>query len=256
VGREGTTMTPQETLYLNAHVHTFDRGNLTAEAILVQGDRIAAVGARDAVEGAAGKGARRVDLAGSTVVPGFNDSHCHILSFGLDLDRLDVSPEAARTIEDVKRAVARRAEETAENGWVLGRGYNQNDLDERRHPTRHDLDVVSPDHPVVLWHTSGHALTCNSRALARAGITAATETPFGGAIERDEHGEPTGVLMEDPAMEMLAAHIPRPTIAEGAEAIVRAMQAMAREGITSASDAATGEGESIDAAVMMYQQAL
>jgi predicted amidohydrolase YtcJ len=143
----------------------------------------------------------------------------------------------------------------AEGEWIIGRGYDQNTLAEGRHPTRADLDQVGGGRPVVLRHTSGHALTANSRALELAGITASTKTPDGGDIERDEHGEPTGVLKES-AMDLLEDAVPAPSRQEGAEAIVRAMDVMASQGITSASDAATGSGASIDAELSMYRAAM
>ncbi|MDQ2741007.1 MAG: amidohydrolase [Chloroflexota bacterium] len=242
------------TLYLNARVHTMDRQNPLAEAVLVEGERIMAVGARDDLT-ARFPAAERVVLAGQALMPGFNDCHCHILSFGLNLAMLDVGPDAVRDIEDIKAVVARGAEEMALSGWIQGRGYDQNALAERRHPMRHDLDEPSHGFPTVLTQISGHALTCNSRALELAGIGPATRTPAGGEIERDEHGVPNGVLKET-AMDLLEAVLPRPTTEEGSVAILRAMETMARQGITSASDAATGQGDSIEPALAMYRRAL
>lgn len=242
----------ERVLYANARIYTMDPEQPRADTMLVEGDRIAAIGSRDDL---AAPGVRKVDLAGQTVIPGFNDCHCHILSFGLELDRLDVGADAVRTIEDVKAVVARRAEQMGLGEWVLGRGYDQNSLLERRHPTRLDLDSAENTRPVVLWHTSGHALTCNSRALAQAGITANTVTPSGGEIERDDHGEPNGVLKES-AMDLLEDVLPVPSVEQGADAILRAMRAMANQGITSASDAATGQGQEIEPALEMYRNAL
>lgn len=249
-------MAEQATIYENCTIFTMDRAAPPAEALLVGGDRIVAVGAADEVESQADSGTRRVDLAGRTVVPGFNDCHCHVLSFGLALERLDVGADAVRSIEEIKLAVRRRAAVSAEGAWILGRGYDQNALQERRHITRYDLDEAAPAQPVVLWHTSGHALACNSRALELAGVRANTSPPAGGDIERDAHGEPTGVLKEAPATDLVSRAIPSPTIAQGAEAIVRAMEVMARQGVTSATDASTGEGESISPSLEMYRTAL
>jgi predicted amidohydrolase YtcJ len=249
-------MNEQAQLYLNCSVLTMDAATPRAEALLVRDGRVAGVGTREEMEEQVGPDLRRVDLAGGTVVPGFNDCHCHILSFGLDLARIDLGADAVSTIDEIKRAVAERARLAREGDWVLGRGYDQNALRERRHPTRFDLDEVSRDHPVVLWHTSGHALTCNSRALQLPGITAATPTPPGGDIQRDEHGEPTGVLLEAPAMDLLLTVLPAPSVAQGAEAIIQAIQVMASQGITSASDAATGHGASIAPELAMYRKAL
>jgi predicted amidohydrolase YtcJ len=244
----------RDTLYVNGIVYSMDEGTVPAEALLVRGGRIATVGSNDMVREAATAGARSVDLEGQTVVPGFNDSHAHILSFGLTLEQLDVSVDAVRTIGDIQRALTRRVVESPPGGWILGRGYDQNMLAENRHPTRHDLDEVSPHHPVMLGHTSGHVLTCNSRALEVAGITAGTVDPFGGVIDRDDRGQPTGVLKEG-AMKMIDAVIPPPSVEQGAQAIIRAMEKMASFGITSASDAATGSAGSLETTLCMYRNA-
>jgi predicted amidohydrolase YtcJ len=242
------------TLYCNATIHTMSDTGSTAEAMLVRDGSIAAVGSLSDVENGALAGDRRVNLEGQAVVPGFNDCHAHILGFGLDLEQIDVSVDAVRTIADIARAVRARSAEMPAGEWVLGRGYDQNMLAEHRHPTRRDLDEAVPDHPLVLWHTSGHVLTCNSKALERAEITAGSENPAGGEIERDEHGEPTGLLKES-AMELMGRIIPPPGTEESSEAILRAMEVMASFGITSATDAATGHGASIDPELEAYRRA-
>jgi len=238
-------------LFNNASFITLNPAYPQAEALLVQDGRIAAVGSRADVADQAPSDVRTVDLGGRTAVPGFNDAHCHVLSYGLTLDQVDVSPDTVQTIDDLKRALGQRVSQTEQGEWVLGRGYNQNGLQERRHPTRADLDQVSEAHPIVLWHTSGHALTCNSAALRRAGIDRNTTTPAGGDIEHDEHGELTGVLKEYPAMGPLTESIAPPSRKRGAEAITRAMQAMAAQGITTAGDAATTPED-----LVMYRDAL
>jgi predicted amidohydrolase YtcJ len=231
-----------------------DESAPAAEAMLVRGDRIAAIGSLGEVEAAADRDTRRVDLEGQAVIPGFNDAHCHILSLGQNLRQIDVSADAVRAIGDVQRAVRERAGGTPLGEWVLGRGYDQNMLAERRHPTRQELDEATDRHPVVLWHTSGHVLTANSLALERAGITAETDDPPGGVVDRDEHGEPTGLLKES-AMELIGAAVPRPDVAEGAAAIREAMSLMGSFGITGATDAATGHGPSAEPELAMYRRA-
>ncbi len=242
------------TLYTNCAVHTMD-GVAPAGALLIEGERIVAVGPSYQPEAQASPGARRVDLEGQTVVPGFNDSHAHILWVGLALEQVDVGVDAVNGIEDICRAVQARVRTTPTGDWVLGRGYQQTALREQRHPTRHDLDEISPDHPVMLRHTSGHVLTCNSLALQRAGITRETPSPAGGEIDRDQHGEPTGVLKES-TMDLIYDVIPPPSLGQGTEMILRAMDLMARQGITSVSDAATGHGSSAEPELAMYRAAL
>jgi predicted amidohydrolase YtcJ len=226
-----------------------------ADALLIDGERILAVGRLADVEAAVQRGARRVDLEGQTVIPGFNDCHCHVLGIGLGLSQIDVSADAVRTIGDIQRAVGARAAAVPEAQWIVGRGYDQNMLAERRHPTRAELDAAAPHHPVMLRHTSGHVVAGNSRALEAAGIGMRTADPAGGEIERGPDGEPTGLLKEA-AMELLLAAIPPPTRQQGSTAIVRATEVMASYGITSATDAATGEGESAEPELAMYRGAL
>src|SRR5581483_11929979 len=144
---------------------------------------------------AAAPHAKRIDLAGRTLAPGFIDAHAHIWKIGhllttmLDLRR-------ASSVEGIVDAVRRFGAKLPEGRWLLGRGYNEAALDERRPPTRYDLDRASPQRPVVLTRTCGHIYAANSAALAAAGISAATQPPVRGVIERDDHGEPTGLLHE------------------------------------------------------------
>jgi predicted amidohydrolase YtcJ len=247
-------MHDEATLYVNGTVHTMRKSEETADALLVRGDRITAIGSREDVAALA-PGANRVDLDGCTVIPGFNDSHAHLLSFGLTLEQLDVSADTVHTIAEIVVAVRQRARDTPDGAWIHGRGYNQNELTEGRHVTRHELDPVSDGRPVVLDHTSGHVLTCNTAALQGAGITRYSVDPPGGEIDRDHHGEPTGLLKES-AMEMLRRVIPDPSEEEGKHAILRAMDILSAFGITSASDACTGHGPSIEPELAMYRAAL
>ena len=249
-------MDGEHILFINGNILTMDPDNPRAEAVAVIDGRIHLVGPTNIIRPRGPhRDGRYVDLGGKTVIPGFNDSHCHILSFGLDLGRMDVSADRVKSIADIERLIAERAEKAAPHEWLLGRGYDQNQLQEGRHPTAEELDRASGGRPVVLWHTSGHVLTASTRALQLAGITANTTTPPGSAIERDEHGRPTGVLKESPAMDLIARVLPAPSVEEGSEAILRAMEVMARQGITSASDAATGRGDDIEPELEMYRRA-
>lgn len=246
-------MPNEATLYSHGIIHTMRPGEDPADSLLVRGDHIAAVGTRDDLLALAGA-ADRVDLDGYTVIPGFNDCHAHLLPFGLTLDQLDVSADSVHSIAEIAGAVEQRARRTESREWIHGRGYNQNELVEARHITRLELDRVSSGQPVVLDHTSGHVLVCNTAALERAGITRDTENPAGGEIEHDEHGNPTGLLKEA-AMDLLRRVIPTPTELEGRDAILKAMTTLSTFGITSASDAWTGRGPSIESELDMYRAA-
>ncbi len=226
-----------DTLFRRGHFITLDPTRPFAQALAVRDGKIVAVGTEDELDALIGPRTRVVDLEGSTVVPGFHDAHCHILLFGLSLVEVDV--RAATTLAEVMAGVAAQAQRLPAGRWIRGGGYNENKLAERRHPTRHDLDPVSPEHPVFLSHVSGHMAVANSRALALAGITRATPDPEGGVIERDEHGEPTGLLKET-AQELIKKILPPYTLAETKAALAAAGKQMASEGITSAQDAWAG----------------
>jgi predicted amidohydrolase YtcJ len=213
-------------------LHTIDPSQPHATALAIADDRILAVGDDQAIRALAGPTTRRVDLAGRTVVPGFNDSHVHLWKMGMLLTQVNARPAAAPSIADLVDAYADRARHTPPGQWIEGRGYDENRLAEQRHPTRADLDRAAREHPVVLGRTCGHIIVANSRALQLAGISAATPDPPGGQIDRDEQGQPTGVLRET-AMGLVRAIQPPPSEAELAQALIGAGRNCLALGITS-----------------------
>ena len=141
--------------------------------------------------------ARVVDCAGQTVIPGFIDAHCHVLAYAASLAAIDCSPRNVSSIEDIVHEVSQYATTMPRGEWIRAAGYSEFDLREKRHPTREDLDVVSPHHPVRLNHRSGHACVLNSLALERVGIASDFEEPEGCTVGRDlVTGEPNGLLLE------------------------------------------------------------
>ncbi|HXH82546.1 MAG TPA: amidohydrolase [Candidatus Tectomicrobia bacterium] len=226
-----------DAVFLNGEILTLDARDRRVEALATLHGRIVALGTTREIRALAGARTRRHDLGGATVVPGFNDAHCHVLSFGFTL--LQVSLERARRMADIVAAVAARVHATPPGEWVRGHGYDDNKLAERRHPTRADLDPVSPGHPVWLQHTSGHMGVANSAALARAGIGRDTPDPEGGVIDRDARGEPTGVLKET-AQALLRGAIPPATLEQSKDALAAAGARFVAEGLTSVQDARAG----------------
>jgi predicted amidohydrolase YtcJ len=193
------------------------------EAIATDGDRIAAVGSRaELMPWAERRGARVVELDGRAVVPGFIDAHGHFPGAGVYAVFADLnSPPigAVDTIDDLVRILREQAQGTAAGEWVLGLGYDDTLLRERRHPTRADLDRVSTEHPVAASHVSGHLSVVNSRGLEALGFDASTPDPEGGVIRRDGHsGEPSGVLEETATEGLQALLVPS---ALGALRVVR-----------------------------------
>lgn len=242
-----------ETLLHNVTIYTMDERQPVASAMVWQDETILAVGEADDLS-ARCPGAKRVDGGGLFVVPGFNDCHCHILAYGLDLSAANLSPEHAPDIPSLIMQLRRWADEHPDAGWITGSFYDQNRMVERRHPTRHDLDQVSAEKPVFIEHTSKHGGVANSVALRIAAITRETPDPPGGTIERDARGEPTGVLLES-AVDLVTKHQPPLSHQQRVKGVHLAAQAMAEKGITAAADASTGWSD-LQAEIAAYAQAV
>jgi len=189
-------MSIADLLLTRANIITMDIKRPRAQMVAINGDKISLVG-DDEPEGVKGARTRVIDCQGRTVVPGFNDAHCHVFSFVRKLLSLDLSPSAVGSISDIKVAISRQAQNTPRGRWITGTDYNEFYLAEKRHPTRRDIDEVAPYHPVMLTHRSLHACVLNSLALSLVGITGETPEPPGGLIDRDiGTGEPNGILFE------------------------------------------------------------
>ena len=186
---------PSSQVFVNGTILTMDSENRTVEAIAIEGDRIVAVGSRAEIEGRTGDGSVIHDLRGQTLLPGFIDAHGHFPGSGLRVRALDLtSPPVGRieSLADLLAALRARAAATPPGDWILGFGYDDTLLAEKRHPSRRDLDSVSTEHPIYLWHISGHMGVANGPALERGGIDASTPDPEGGVIARDpETGAPS-----------------------------------------------------------------
>lgn len=233
-------------LFTNGTILTMDPNLPAAEAVGIIGEQIVAVGDRSSVEAALPAGARTYDLGGRTLIPGLNEAHNHMISFGQTLNQINCVYPAVESIADIVAKVAERAKNTPQGEWILGRGYDDNKLAERRHPNRHDLDRATTDHPVLIVNGSGHLSAVNSLALQRAGVTRNTEDPEGGHFVRDEHGEPTGVLHET-AQQPIRDQIPEPTVEDYVNALKNCNDAYVRAGITSSQDASSSHPDAIRA---------
>ncbi|TWP38486.1 amidohydrolase [Leekyejoonella antrihumi] len=235
-------MPAPEIIYTNAKVITmaesFDEAcnglTDTAEAFATLDGRVTGVGSNQEVLATGGPRTRIVDLKGATVLPGFIDAHSHFPGSGLQGIRwtdLSAPPNGlVRNIASLVEEMGRWAGHS--DGWVLGRGYDQTLLTETRHPTRWELDGVSPDRPVWVWHASGHMGVGNSRSLEVAGITANSANPTGGYIDKDPvSGQPTGLLQEA-AARLIEREIPPPSGSERDLAAAHAMREYLGVGVT------------------------
>jgi predicted amidohydrolase YtcJ len=181
----------------NANIVTMDRNRPAAQFIAVINGRITYVGDSGHIAEWQGDSTRVVDCGGKTVIPGFNDAHCHIYSFVRKLLSIDLSAPNIKCIDDILGIIKRSAKKAAPGEWITATDYNEFTLAEKRHPTRWELDKVAPNNPVVLSHRSLHACVLNSKALELAGINIASPEPSGAFIGRREtDGEPNGLLVE------------------------------------------------------------
>jgi predicted amidohydrolase YtcJ len=232
-------------LLVNGKIITMERARPAATALSIRAGRIVAVGDESEARAAA-PNAESIDLKGRTATPGLNDAHAHPMGVGFALADLDLSTPPNRSIRDLVGLVAETSKAREPGSWIVGRGYDQARLEEQRHPTRYDLDDVAPEHPVLLIRACHHIAVANSRALALAGITAATPDPDGGTIDRDEHGEPTGVVREA-AFERVRLAIGEPTEEQIADALVLGGRAFLASGVTSAVEAGISRPEQVRA---------
>ncbi|HEV2106927.1 MAG TPA: amidohydrolase [Thermomicrobiales bacterium] len=236
-------------LLVNGRILTMNPGQPEAEAVAIRSGRIAMVGDDPSVRLAAAPGSEIIDLRGRTAAPGLNDAHAHPISVGQALGDLNLASPPNRDIGDLLELVAEAARGQAPGTWIIGRGYDQARLADQRHPTRQDLDAVAPDHPVILIRACHHIAAVNSRALALAGITSGTPDPDGGTIDRDAHGEPTGVVRES-AQEMVRSVMGEPSIEDLKSALRRGGEAFLASGVTSTVEAGISNADQFQA----YQQ--
>jgi predicted amidohydrolase YtcJ len=222
------------TIYRNGRIYTNDPASPWAEAILVRGEEILAVGDDDEVTGLADKGARVVDLEKHFVMPGFNDAHVHIGGAGQDW--LAVRLNGTQSVAELQKRLAAGVAQHKEGEWITGSGWDHTFWPEKKFPSRQQLDVVSPKNPVILTHISGHVAVANSLALQLSEVTKSTSNPSGGEIERDDKGEPTGMLKEGAAMHLVESKIPSPPPEQRRRGIELALADIAQNGVTSVQD--------------------
>ena len=217
-GATAVAQTPADAIYHGGDVVTVDDKNPTAEAVAVKDGKILAVGKKADMLKFKGDQTKLIDLGGKTLLPGFVDGHGHCLYVGVQAasaNLLAPPDHTVRNIADLQAELKKwAAGETAKKfKLILGFGYDDAQLKEQRHPTRHDLDEVSKDLPVLIIHQSSHLAAMNTKALELAGITAETKNPPGGVIRREKDGKTPDGVLEETAF-MVAAVKVLPTIGE------------------------------------------
>jgi hypothetical protein len=228
-----------DTIFVHGNVYTGVPADtpfssvLRAEAIAVKGDRILAVGKNIDLDKFKGPQTQIVDLGGRFTMPGFNDAHLHLDDAGQT--KLSVDVTGVKSLDELRSKVAAKVSESRAGEWILGSGWDETLWPVKVTPTRWDLDEVSNGHPVFLVRIDGHIAVANTRALQLGSINLASRDPQGGHIDRNQTGEPTGILRET-AQESVLAVVPKPNHQQRRQGIELALADLAEHGVTSCQD--------------------
>ncbi|WP_154484742.1 amidohydrolase [Anaerosalibacter bizertensis] len=221
-------------IFINGKVATIDSKNSFAEAVAVENGKIAKVGSKEEVLELKNDKTEVIDLEGKLLLPGFNDSHMHLLMYSYHLQNVNLvgTTSIDNIIERTKNFIKER--NIASGKWILGIGWNQDYFTEgeRVFPTKYDLDKISTEHPIVFIRACYHIVIANSKAMELAGITKDSPQIEGGKFDLDENGEPIGIFREK-AQGLITSHIPEPTVEEIKEMLIEGMENANKCGLTS-----------------------
>lgn len=201
------------------------------EAIVVKEGKISFVGLYDEAMEIAGAGHQIIDLKGRTLLPGLIDGHAHFAAFSAQAIGAQILPPPDAGAKDLPTLITilkdwNTEENRALTGWIFGMGFDDSVLQEKRFPTKHDLDQVSTEFPIMIIHISGHFAVVNSKGLELLNITADSKNPEGGIIRRENGNEPNGVLEELAAIPYMLKAI-NPASKEASSQFFEAGQLMA-----------------------------
>ena len=225
-------------IFFNGRIITVDDAHPEAEAFAVTDGRFVAVGSNKELLSLRNTGTAVVDLGGATVLPGFNDSHMHLMSIGSGQEIVDLSQATSR--QEIVRLGVAFSRAHPDRAWLVGRGWSQERFPDRAMPSRGDLDKISADLPVFFIRMCGHVAVANSCALAKASITRNMQSPAGGQIDVDDDGHPTGILREN-AMGLVGRLLPSYGLEDYKRMFVNGARAAMSVGITSVTSDDIGE---------------
>lgn len=237
---------PADMIISGGIIYTMDEANPQVEAVAISNGKIVYVGTSVDVDKYKGEKTQVIDLKGETMTPGFIESHGHIMGLGYNEMNLDLMD--TKSWDEIVARVKEAADKAQPGEWIIGRGWHQDKWDKKPEKmvngfqTHEQLSAVSPNNPVFLSHASGHAGFANANAMKVAGVNQMSleqltkDLGEGGEIIRDKLGNPTG-LFNERAQGLIWKYVPENTEETDAQAFSLAMDACAREGITSFHDA-------------------
>lgn len=228
------TGVPADVVFVNGSIYTVDTNRTWASAVAVADGRIVYVGADEGAGTWTGPGTQVVDLDGRMMLPGFQDAHIHPISGGIEAAACDLN--GMQNVEEYLNAIEICARENPDEEWILGGGWSMSAFGPGANASRHLLDEIVPDRPVYLTSSDGHSAWVNTEALEIAGITAETQNPADGIIDRGPNGEPLGSLHEG-AMYLVGRHTPEVDLETRTAGLMYAINMLNDYGITSIQDA-------------------
>jgi predicted amidohydrolase YtcJ len=234
---------PPDAIYYHGHILTgigmgapgTGKGQFNfVSAVAIRDGIVTATGTDAELLQSKGPKTQTVDLAGAFAMPGINDAHTHMGEAGRI--QLSVNLIGSTSLDDMLARISQAAKAAPAGHWLQGGGWDHTRWAAKVLPTRQQLDAVIAGHPAIFSRVDGHIAIANSAALAEAGITKGTPDPKGGKFDHDAAGELTGIVREDPAMEMVWQKIPPPSLAERKRALSLALADAAMHGVTSVQD--------------------
>jgi predicted amidohydrolase YtcJ len=243
---EKPALVAADTIYFNGNVITLDSNELMAEAVAVKDGKILAVGDNETMMSLSNQDTHQVDLKGKTMLPGFVDGHSHLSGVAIQAVTANLLPppdgpgQNIAMLQRTLRDFMATSEMVKQHSVVIGFNYDDSQLEEGRHPNRHELDAVSTEMPIMITHQSGHIGVYNSKALEMFGINAESDDPSGGIIQREAGSkEPNGVLEENAHFALLYKIIPPFTVKENVAAMKAAEMQYLSNGFTTIQDGKT-----------------
>ena len=241
-------------IFINGKIYTMDNNRNIYEAVGIIGNKIEFLGTNEELLLKKKLETEIIDLKGNLLLPGFNDTHMHLVNSGYVMTQVGLV--GVNSIEDMNKKVEDyiNRNKIGENQWIRGRGWNQDYfLGERRFPTRYDLDKISTDIPIVLTRVCGHAAVVNSKALEILNIKKGSPQLESGQIDLDENGEPLGIFRET-AIYYIYDSMPEPSLEEVKNMMRVAIKELNKQGITSvgSDDFEALPGKSYDLIIRAY----
>lgn len=246
-----TPSTRPNLIFHNGIIATQDANQTVVQAVAIAGNRIITLGNDAAILALSGPDTTHIDLNGRLMVPGFIDTHIHFYEWALKRQGLKL--DDAASLDVLLARVRQAAGSHPADHWIMGQGFNETRWPTPQMPTRKLLDQVAPMHPVLLWRCDLHLAVANSMALAAAGIEAATPDPPDGRIERDESGEPNGILREL-AINLMRQAVPPPAADAVQQALGQATTSLHQRGITGIHDVRLMDDDDGAAAFRTFQR--